>query len=453
MRKAESETPQRRKRKVKRPVSPQQRLEQQEKRSARKRLLTMSSFVLVTLILTLAMIQMIIRSTAPNPKLFIVQRGTIFNEIYGDALIVRDERILSAPAAGMFQAAANDGEKVRKDAVLGRVLAPAGEDIWDELATINLELSTKQLELIAEGGMAAAETEFTSTDAKLLPLVNQLRMLDAKTDLISGERLADRIQVMIDARNARLLDIDFDDAALEALFERKAKAEEKLASAAKDLKSPESGIISYNPDALAGTLNGENILTKSAAALEQMTGQQNFQHFSPSREVRKGEHIAFLVRDIYQHFVFVLPGQKAVDFPLDRRYALDLADEGISIDNCELIQAKEEDGKLIVILRTESELEPLITQRVVRGRILLESDRGLKIPREALVFDGSGNYAKGTVMLLRSGYIYEESVEVQRMDENYAIISSPIGATYELREGSIIVQNPNAVKAGEQIGG
>ncbi len=434
-------------------LSLQQQVQKKEKAKGRKRLVVMSTFVLLTLVLTLAMISLIMAGTAPSPELFIVQQGTIISEVYSEGIIAREETVLNAPASGMFEPSSNNGEKVRKNATIGSVIKNSGLDYWNELEDIKREISTRQLELLANGSLGQNEADFSYTDQKLLPLINQLRRLDPSSDLYLAEQLSTHMQVLVDERNSKLLADGTDDPEIARLLESKETVEARLSQHATELTAPESGIIAFNPDSLAGRFNEDYVLTASAAELLKLQEQKSSQHIPLAREVRQSESIIMLVKDINQNLVFVLPGQKAENFPLNRTYTLELADEGTSIADCTLVQAREDDGNLILVFRTNSEVENLITKRFIRAKIQLESDRGLKVPLEALTFPNPLNQSVAKVMVIRSGYVHEETVEVRRTDKNYAIVSSPIGAEVELAVGTVIVQNPAAVKEGEQLGG
>lgn len=438
---------------LRRPLSPQEQRQRQERRGAGRRLVIMGVFVLVTLFLTLAMIQMVIRSTAPEPKLYIVREGSIVSEIFANALLVRNEVLLDSPAAGMFMPAANDGDKVRKDQVLGRVISAQGEDLWEDLSEIDYKISTRQLELMATGQLGRAEIVYESTDDKLLPLVNQIRRGDRVFNLAETDLLAERMQVIVDERNKRLMAVDGGDETLSALFAEKNKAEEKLSALATNLISPVSGLVCYGPDSLTARLNGDSLISKTPEEIKNLMKTLLHPEINSAREVKKAEDIAFVVQDVYQYIAFLLPERQAAEFPLDRRYDIVFPNEGIKVEQAGLELAQADKDNLFLVFKTDKELGPLINQRILHAKILLESDRGLKVPKEALLFPDEHNSSLAHVMLVRSGYVYDEAVEVLKMDEDYAIISSPIGAQHELAMGSIIVQNPAAVTAGEQLGG
>ncbi len=436
-----------------RPTSPQQQVRKKELSRSRKRLVTMSVFVIITLALTLVMIRMIMTGTAPAPQLFIIQQGTIVSEVYSEGIIARTENILHAPSGGMFEPAANNGDKVRKNALIGNVIKPSGMDYWNELEQVNLAISTRQLELMAEGQSTQTETDYLYTDQKLLPLVNQMRRLDQRSELYLAEQLATHLQVLMDERNSKLLSGNSDDSEIQTLLAKKDEVEANLSNHSTELLAPESGIIAFNPDSLAGTFDEAYALSASAADLRKLIEQKSSQPIPLAREVKQNESIIMLVKDIYQDFVFVMPGQKVENFPLDRTYTLILSDEGLEIPGCTLVSAKDDDGNLIAIFRTDSEVESLIAQRFIRAKIELESDRGLKVPLESLSFPDKNNPSVASVMVIRSGYVHEETVEVRKTDANYAIISSPIGAETALDVGTVIVQNRDSVKEGDSIGG
>lgn len=443
-----------RRRKLKRPQSPYQQLRQKEARGARRRLVVMGAFVLAALFLTLAMIRVIVKSTAPDPKLYIVQEGTIVSQIYGSGIVARDEVLLDSPAAGFFLPLANDGDKVRRHQVLGRIVSSEGESVWDDLEKIKARLSTRRLELMAQGQSGRAESIYESTDDKLLPLVNQLRRQQIESDLAQADQLTARMQVIVEDRNNRLLDVKSGDETLDTLLNEKAAAEDRLKKFSTELEAPVSGLVSYSPDSQTAVLNGQALLAKTPEEVNQLISSMKEETITASRKVKKKEDIAFLVRGVYQYLGFTLQGQKTSDFPLDRPYDVELPDDGILIKGLTLESAKASSNDLLLLVfKTDQEIESLINRRVVKGKILLESDKGLKVPREALIFPDKNNLSVANVMVVQSGYVYQEQVEVHKLDQDYALVASPVGTKNELVVGSIIVRNPASVKAGEQVGG
>ncbi len=438
---------------LRRPLPPQVRVKKQERRSTRRRLIIMALFVLLTLFLTLAMIRLVIRSTAPEPKLYIVREGTIVSELYERALLVRDEVLLDAPAGGTFLPAANDGDKVRKNQVLGRVISPQGEALYQELEEIKYKISTRQLELMAAGELGHAEMIYESTDDKLLPLVNQIRRSARLENLNDTAVLAERMQVIVDERNERLMDYAGDDEVLNALLAEKQNAETRLAGYAVDVKSPLSGLVSYAPDSLTALLNADLLMSKTPKEMESIMKKSADAPVRAVRQVNQAEDIAFIVRDVSQYIAFLLPDMRPGDFPDDRSYEIEFPEEGVRIENARVVFSEADNENLFLLFKSDTELAPLINRRFLNAKILLESERGLKVPKEALRFPDEHNSSSALVMLVRSGYVYEEQVEVLKSDEDYAIIASPIGAHNEVTTGSIIVQNPAAVSAGEQLGG
>lgn len=443
----------RRRKKLKRPLPPAKQLEQQERRSTGRRLLVMGVFVLVTLFLTLAMIRMIIKSTAPEPKLYIVQEGSIVSEIYDKALLVRNEVVLDSPAAGVLLPNVNDGDKVRKDQVLGRIISSGGEDLWDKLEEIKYRISTRQLELMADGELGRAESLYLSADDKLLPLVNQIRRGGNAYSLPEKQLLAERMQIIVNERNERLMDYTGNDEKLLQLFAEKEEAEEELADYAVDLKSPLSGLVSFAPDSLSGEIDAEKIMEMSPAEVKSLMENASDAEADASRKVSASEDVAFLLRDIYQYIVFILPDRQVSEFPLNNLYDIEFPDEGIMAEDAELEYADADKDQLLLVFKTDKELAPLINRRYLNAKINLESERGLKVPKEALIFPEEHNSSFAKLMIVRSGYVYAEQVEVLKMDEKYAIVASPIGAQNELSVGSIVVQNPASAADGEQLGG
>ena len=190
----------------------------------------------------------------------------------------------------------------------------------------------------------------------------------------------------------------------------------------------------------------------SAKDLENLMSTVETQNQDMVQMVHSGQEYGILLNAMYQYFAYSIEGYQALDFPLNRNYAIELSDLGLLLDNLDLVRAEDSDGKVVLLFRTSSQLERLISSRLLNSVILMQSDRGLRVPNEALRFNDDTKPRRAQIKIVRSGYVYEEDVDVLRQDDEYAIVVSPVGAEIEVGVGSVIIINPDAVEEGEQLG-
>ncbi len=433
-----------------RPVSPYIQMLRQEKKQDRRQLTILALFVLVTLILTLVMIKLIIEGTAPDPKLYVVQQGSIKNTYNADALIVRDELPLKSPAGGFLVKNISDGNRVGKGGHIGDVISPRAGDLLENLQEAEKNLSKRQLDLLYEGKFDQGKGAFIQTDQRLVPLVRQVRQIGG-SDLQETDRLGLKMEVLVRSRNQDLLSFGNRDEALKELSDKLDAAKEALAPYETAINAPVSGIISYQVSGQNKAVKAEDFLKLDPKKVEEQIKEFKPAGKEPGQEVKEGQEFAFLVQAINQDIHIILDGVSPSRFELDEVYEIVFPDQGISLDDARLIQVKKQDDLLWLSFRSKSQLESLITYRKLPAEIILESDRGLKIPVQALTGRGKDRDKRANVMVLRSGYVYEEPVDILREDGEYAIVSSPLGVEKELEAGSIIILNPDAVKAGTQL--
>ena len=433
-----------------RPVSPYIQMLRQEKKQDRRQLTILTLFVLVTLVLTLVMIKLIIEGTAPSPKLYVVQQGSIKNTYTADALIVRDELPLKSPAGGFLVKNISDGNRVGKGSHIGDVISSQAGDLLENLQEAERNLSKRQLDLLYEGKFDQGKGAFIQTDQRLVPLVRQVREIGG-TDLQESDRLSLKMEVLLRSRNQDLLSIGGRDDALRELSEKLDSAKEALAPYETAVNAPVSGIISYQVSGQNKAIKAEDFLKLEPKKVEEEIRAFKPASKEPGQEIKEGQEFAFLVQAINQDIHVILEGVSPSRFEVDRVYEIVFPDQGISLDDARLIQVKQQDDLLWLSFRSKSQLESLITYRKIPAEIILESDKGLKIPVQALVGRKKDQTKRAHVMVLRSGYVYEEAVDILREDGEYAIVSSPLGVEKELETGSIIILNPEAVKAGTQL--
>lgn len=437
--------------KIRRPASPYVKQKKIESKTRRRRLLLMVLFVLLTLGLTLAMIRLVLRSTSPRPELYIVREGTITNQIHSPMLIIRDEQSLRTPATGILTPTYADGDKVPKNGIVAEITTNEGRDAWEALHEIEFRLSSRQLDLLYEDDFSEADSSFQFTDQRLKPLARQLQQMEGNS-IYEAQRLAQQMDILIRERNKNLLSIRSDDEALARILDELQLAQERLAPYQTEVRSAESGIISYHVDNLSARYQVEDFHSMSAKELENLMSTVETQNQDMVQMVRSGQEYGILLNAMYQYFAYSIEGYQALDFPLNRNYAIELSDLGLLLDNLDLVRAEDSDGKVVLLFRTSSQLERLISSRLLNSVILMQSDRGLRVPNEALRFNDDTKPRRAQIKIVRSGYVYEEDVDVLRQDDEYAIVVSPVGAEIEVGVGSVIIINPDAVEEGEQLG-
>lgn len=417
----------------------------------RRRMLMMLFFVVLTLVLTMLMIRLVMSSTSSRPELYIVREGTITNQIFSPMLIVRNEEILSSPASGILSPLLVDGNKIAKNAPAAYIVSHDGAAIWEKLGQAKRKLSSRQLDLLYEGDFSEAQTAFQHTDKALKPLINQLHIID-ENNLRNAEGVIQQIDISINERNQELLSISTQDEVIQTIKQEITTIEAALEPYSSEAKVPKSGIINFYIDNLSGKHTVEDIENMDAKQIQEIADSYIDESRDVVREVREGQAYGAILSDMYQYFVYVLTEYEASDFPLTRKYGINAPSLGIHLDKIELVSARDSEGKVILVFRTASQMKSLLTSRVLDTTITMQSDKGLKVPNEVLRYPDAENPQRASVMVLISGYVYETYVDIMRQDEDYAIVSSTLDSEQKINNGSVIILNPEAVVAGEQLG-
>ena len=396
----------------------------------------------MTLILT------VMRQRKPTPRLQFVQTGSITHSIEADALVVRDETVLAAPASGTVRPLTGEGVRVAADARLAMVVASGMDTILTELENCEQQIAEIQMELMAAGDIPEAVAVFGETDEELLAIVRLMRRdLSARTlgDMTAYRYAVDRI---LEDRESRLLSVDFRDARLTQLAGQRESLTWQLSEHAGIVTSPRPGIVSYRFDGLEADLTPETVRSLICADLDAIRERQEGYRGAEGM-VEADDPVVRISNGLEQYLAFTVPSDQTGWFQPGSIHTVQIPEEGLVIENAVVTVLTEEADRALVVLKTDRKVLRLFDLRTVSCSISLP-DRtvtGLRVPLSALTSaDGQDG-----IMVLQSGVIRFAPVTVLDRDRSYAIIEPPEDNPYGIRTASVVVTNPGSVQEGDRI--
>ena len=139
---------------------------------------------------------------------------------------------------------------------------------------------------------------------------------------------------------------------------------------------------------------------------------------------------------------------KADDFAPDKYHNINIASEGITIDNCVVVRSVPVDNGLLVVFSTSRHIESLIGLRTVNIEIVINATAGLRVPISSLV---NPDYDRGvaTIYVNKDGFASEVSVFIDDYDREFAIIKPFEGNVPNNK--TVLITNPSAVKPGDKV--
>lgn len=437
-----------------RPVDPVERLLRIERRKARSRAIFLSVLVLFIMLVMAVLILVVMRKTKPSPQFLFIQKGKLTHYAQGTALILRDDSVAVAPAAGLVKPLVTEGMRVSRGQKLALVIPSGLERQLDELEKCEQDIVDLQLELMNQGKGSGARAIYNESAVALSSIVNLVRADVMNQTLQNLPTYEAAMTVIMEQRSGKLAAIDFHDARLDQLLAQKQGLEQSMSLASGTLTSGQPGIVSFHLDGLEEALTTDHV--ESLTYQEYQDALQKAQTFkTATMEVGSGDLVLRVTSSLEQYLAFYLDGVRPDQLPADRLYTVHVPAEGIEVVNCRLVRSEGQGQGSFAVFRTDRRVEWFSDRRSFAAELAVSESEGMRIPRVSLIdFDTNGRTA--SILMVTGGYTRLVPVEVVDFDREYAIIAASPGAGDEDLKpslSSVIVANPESIGVGEFIGG
>lgn len=430
------------------PVS-RDRLAAIERRKARARILKTVIAVILIMLVTMLLIMTILQKSRPKPRFQFIQNGSIVHAVEAQALIIREETLLTAPAKGAFRPLAAEGVRVSAGEKVAMVIRPGMEETLVSLNNCDQQIAEIQLELMDKGNAAPAKAIYDETNADIVSLVRLIRRDSSDGVLSNTGMYASSLSLLVEGRESRMLSVDFQDARLDQLSSQRAKLAQQLGTNAGSVSSTSPGIVSYRLDGLETVLTPAMSGTMTLQAYRSyLTGTAGYA--SVPAQVEANAKIVRVSNGLVQYLVIFIRGAQAAWFEPGSLHNVSIPAEGVVIEDCSVVSAAAAEDGVFVTLKSDRQVARLFDRRVVTCDITVPSltTAGLRVPASALVKDGDSAW----VLVIHSGFARRAAIRILDSDRSYAIIEPLDGNPYALRASSIVVVNPESVTEGEKVG-
>ncbi len=421
-----------------------------EKRKARSRSVTMTVFVLVIMIFTVFIILQIMQQTAPKPEFMFLKNGVLEHTVGSTGLLIRDETLMKASAAGTVKPLVEEGNRVSFGQNIAMIIGQGEEASLTALKNCEQQISDLQRDLINQGKGPGARVIYEEADKEIAELVDLIREDSIQGSLLNMNSYETSIAVLLERRDTRLLSIDFNDSRLNELKLQKENLEKKLGLLSGKIVSKAPGIVSYNIDGLE-----EKLIIKDAPLLTVEQYNEYIKvikgHTTTGEIVKKDEPVVRITSGIYQCVAFLLPGAKPESFTANSVHTIKSTLDGTMIENCKVISSITAGDGLFVIFQTDRQLDRFSDRRTIQASITTSSFKGLKIPVSSIIgFDKEKK--TGEIMIVSKGYTRKTKISIIDYDREDAIVEGVKDQTYTPELNGYLVKNPESVAEGENIG-
>jgi hypothetical protein len=360
-----------------------------------------------------------------NVSTDILRNGELIQSVNLDAVVVRDEFLISPQSDGISIPSAGEGERVAGNAKVATVYSRASVELMDELKKIDKAILESQYARLDAGAvlsqdMQAIEKDIDDVVRKMIPSLNRnsLYLAALQTKEING-----LVAKKAEAYSA----LDTDDPYVNQLKGEKRAIEEQVLKVSEDVHSPYPGHVSYTLDSLEAELaydNIPNIAPERFEAILAAARKPEFrapEHADGGIAVAAGAPFAKVVRNNYFYICASLPEEMNIALNPGDKVRIRINGPSREFESAEAVYCRGGEHTEFAVFKLKKYLFDFINARVVNIDVIEKYQEGLKIPVKCLKdYEPGADFA--SVVLLKANNASIRKVRILAANDVYAII-------------------------------
>ncbi len=349
-----------------------------------------------------------------NETTAVVKAGEYVDVIHTDALVIREEKPITANSSGFFQNSVPNCSKVEKGRAVGEFYAGTPDkEVVGKINAINEKIRETQA---SAGNDELFSNDIVTIDRKIEEYTRQISALSAEGKQSEINKLRKNIDTLLDRRaNIEAGTVGGKNSMVQALEGQKSELEAKLGRNVSTMYSACSGIFVASADGLENTLTPTAAMELGTDAIAEMIDRRQYE---PSEDVLPYP-VAKVVNNSQWYIAFVTDEQHAEKLAQLGRVSVKFPGGGAEEISCSYVSETEaSDGKKAVFLRGTRELEYLLKNRCVSVEIYVDDYEGLEIPAKAL----KKHQGKDAVDVRSGKDVITKTVEVLFSNDDIAIV-------------------------------
>jgi putative membrane fusion protein len=318
-----------------------------------------------------------------------VVEGSLSLSFRGEAMVLRRETVLVAPASGVWQSAVQPGQRVRVGDKIGEVLNP---DLLGRAQSMEAEAKMERArwesELLAR--LSRVEAELENVNAEISSTLRELRSgLQDPVDPSRSGRLEAGLKRLLERRDALLIE-------QAGLHEEKesggswrakgAEAQELFQVAATPVTAPVPGVIFFTLDGWEEAF--DPLQFQAALALAGPTGAVLSTPVANGESIAVGQLLAKLVQDDRTFFKLNIQDREAALLKPGEKVEVLLVEKGAYVP-ARVVASRQDAANSTVLLELLSSPPFLAERRTLDVEVTVKRLYGLLVPEKALVTEGA----------------------------------------------------------------
>ena len=349
---------------------------------------------------------------AANIETHTLDVGSVRFIVEKEAVILRDEQVLTAPSQGYISYTVEDGDRVRR---LGSVARIQNEELkgdeQENLQIINRRIS----ELQNNSAVRNPEQEIQQIDSDMDFIYLDIQNRIINDDIEYLPSLKSRLETLIEKRKLISGASSEGDISLEELQQRKNSLEQSLTSDKYYIKANDPGVFSLYSDGFNEKFTSSQKLNLSVSDI---TSFKDINNVQKKEQANQNEIIGTIVNNHTWYFACEVT---ADDIKLiEREKPLNVYIDDIKITAVLEEFYKGSDQKFVGIFRSSDEGFDFTKKRKHTIEIEYKNPKGLLVPKQALV---SKDGKKGIFTVNEVGVaVFKEFTDLRGENEEYFIL-------------------------------
>ncbi len=366
---------------------------------------------------------------------------SVRKSIDGTGYILRNETVVQAPSAGLFEPSVKDGDRVAKGSQLGVF---TGGDIDNKLAS-ELADVTRRINEIKNSESVA--TLYASDEARIYSVVKTttatIRKNCSEENYLAAAENTRQLGMLVEKKYS-VENASARDKLLVDLEQEKLSLEGRLGGIRGNVSSPASGYFYTTLDGLEGTFKEEELSLLTAEGLKKY--EEALSAFQPTASAGK----------VVDSYVWYLAASvsKDEDVPVTPGKSVTVSVDGSQFVKANVVAVNEEkDGTITLVVKSTRNIPGIYEKRSVQFEICIEEHSGLYVPSAAIrvVDEITGVYVMGA-----NNAVSFKCVNILLEEDDYYIVSKdytpPEGCRFEALENyDNVLVNPEVKRLDKKL--
>lgn len=374
-------------------------------------------FVIIILVLsgTLMVAQVLMMVFRNDNITDILRSGRIETYFNGDAVIIRDEKVITTSGLDFLAPAVPSGEKVSKGELIARSCNKTSEDILVSYEKAQQELTSEIKKSVLP--VTSTSYEINNINKKINEKIYGLMLSNTNESFESALTFERDIRKLTDEKIKKVLDTLPSDSSLVDLKKKADALNKSFFASSGAVKSDRAGIVSFIVDGFEKKFTTAGIYNLKQNDIE------GIKNVDSKVTDSKGKNSLKIIQNFFEYLAINVDTSFAESININALREIRINDVSQVLYGTLVIKKNGNSKKTLLVFKVDRGIEQTCDLRKVNIDIAKGRTRtsGLKVSRESL-FKANYDSMEAEIALVRAHRVVFRKVDIVDFDGNYAII-------------------------------